>query len=549
MNKLIKRYKNNLEYLKKNNNELFNNITEIENSLTNNQRYHLEYTNESFNIYDSLNDNLLIKKDSNFDASFKAHHIDNTIKQSISLIKTELIDFKKSFDYGINSYNFINEYINKINFNNINLKEHKFIFCGVVLGLDIQKIIKKAQASSYIFIEKDIELFRLSLFFVPYFKIEKKAKLFFAVGERYLSTFDEFIKDNTKLNHFIKYSIANDSYKNICTKLISQIELNNPLMYTFSEYLGSYKRGLKYINSFAKLLKFNSNLKNKHILYLGAGPSLENEIEFVKKNKNKFVIIALGATLKLLQQHKIKPDIIISIDGSSKIENQFYSLNKKFFKDIPIILSLNTNKKVLKHIDNQYSYFIQTSTVFYENQPNFTGNSAGEIGLAIILNLKPIDIYLLGFDLSINKNKNKTHISTHKSTIMKSEIDNAIKFKGNLKDTVFTIDRFLQIKINFEDVLINSKINTYNLSDGINISYTKSLETNNINLSKCNKEIKLKHDSKKPIKKDIEFLNQILYFYEELLNPYSTLLTSQQKYDKIKQKQIQTIKNYYGKIR
>jgi len=546
MKKLLKQYIKNINYFKEHHTTLHNQIIDIEEGLKTHQRYHLESVNKSLNIYDMQTQTLLIQKESKFDASFKAHQIDNTTKQSIKLIQTQPIDFEKSFDYGIDSYDFIDKYIKKIKFNNIKLKEYKFIFCGVVLGLDINEIIKNSKATSCIFIEEDIELFRLSLFIVPYFKISKKTKPFFAIGENYLNTFDKFISNNSKLNHFIKYSIANDSYKNICTKLILQIELNNPLMYTFSEYLGSYKRGLEYINSFAKLIQFKSNLKSKHILYLGAGPSLEKEIKFIKKNKNKFIIIALGATLKLLEQHKIKPDIIISIDGSSKIVNQFNHLNKEFFKDIPIILSLNTNKKVLKHINKKDCYFIQTSTVFYENQPNFTGNSAGEIGLGIILELNPLDIYLLGFDLSIDKNK--THISTHKSTISKSELDMAIKYKGNIQDSVFTINRFLQIKRNFEEVLQTTNIDIFNLSDGIHIEYTKSFKITNINLSQCAKDIQLQSSSLQPIKKDIEFLNKILELYKELLSPYSELLISQEKYDKIKPKQIKQIKRYYDHI-
>ncbi len=547
MKKLIKRYKDNLSYLKTFNTKLFNDILHLEQNLIDNQRYHLEYKNNSYNIYDSTNNTLLIKKDSNFDASFKAHQIDNSIKQSISLIKTKQIDFKKSFDYGIDSYKFINKYINKIKFTNIKLKEYKFIFCGVILGIDINHIIKKSKATSYIFIEEDIELFRLSLFIVPYFKISRNTKLFFEIGENNHSNFDKFIQQNTRLNHFIKYAVANNSYKKLCTKLISQIELNNPLMYTFSEYLGSYKRGLKYINSFAKFLKFNNNLKNKHILYLGAGPSLEDKILFVKKNKNKFIIIALGATLKLLEKYNIKPDIIISIDGSTKIQTQFKDLDKSYLKNIPIILSLNTNKKVIKYLDKSSIYFIQTSNIFYDHIPNFTGNSAGEIGLAIILNLNPLDIYLLGFDLSITQNK--THISTHTNTILKNEINNLIPYEGNLQNTIFTINRFIQIKRNFEDILIHNKKDIYNLSDGIKINYTKSLKIKDITLTKCKKNIKLKNKKMKKVKKDKNILKQILYLYEELLNPYSTLLTSQEKYDKIKSKQIQTIKNYYEKIR
>lgn len=546
MKNLIKLFQKNIQFLKKNQNKLYQEIINCEKNILKNQRYYLEYHNDSLNIFDSKNGTYLIPKNSNFDASFKEHQLENSPKQSISLIQTHPIKFKKYFDYNIDSYKFINEYIKSIDFNNIQIKEYKFIFFGVVLGLDINAITNKAKSNSYLFIEKEIELFRLSLFITPYYKIAKTKSLFFAVGDNYTHQFTPFVNNRPHLNHFIKYSISTYNNKSYINDFINYIEQNNPLMYTFSEYIGAYKRGLNYINKSVGFLNFENNLKSKTILYLGSGPSLEKEIDFIKKCKNDFFIVAIAATLKLLENHKIKPDMIISIDGSTKIENQFKYLNKKFLKDIPIILSLSTHKKVLKYLKDKNCFFVQTNTIFTNNLYNFTGTSAGEIGLDIILKLKPKDIYLLGFDLSINTIN--THISTHTNAIGQEEVQNQITWKGNFKRTVSTINRFLQLRQNFIEKLLNNDIPVYNLSDGLYIDYTIPCKTIDVRNISTDKNIVLSKHRIQKIKKDKDFLQQILFLYEELTSPYSSLLTSQDNYDKIKLQQIKQIENYYANI-
>ena len=542
MKNLLKKYNKNIEFFKIYNNKLYKKLIALEEQLQISQRYFLEYNEnyKCFNIFDEKEQKYLLQQNSLYDAKYKAFQIDNSIKQSISLIQTKKIEFQKSFDYKLDSYQFINQYIEKINFNNLRLKKYKFIFFGTILGEDIKMIIKKIKSPSILFYEENIELFRLTLFIVPYYKYAKKTKLYFSIDE---INFDKFYKNNFEYNHFIKYHSVNNSYIDKFTNFIS---LNNPLMYTFSEYLGSYKRGFSYINNGIDFLQFNNSLKNSNILFLGAGPSLEKEIEFIKNHKNKFIIIALGATLKLLYKYNIKPHCIITIDGSTKIEYQFSNLPKNYLKNIPIILSLSTHKNIIKHFTNNPKYFIQTNSVFIKTLPNFTGYSAGDIGLDIILKLNPNSIYLLGFDLALYNNK--THISTHNGTL-KEELEKTIYTKGNFTQQVQTIKRFLQIKLSFENILKKyNKKNIYNLSYGLEILYTKPLKTNNIVIDKNAKKIILKSKTIKKLKKNNMILKNTLQQYNKLLKPYSTLLKLQEKDDKLKNKQIKTIKSYYEQI-
>ncbi|HMG38958.1 MAG TPA: 6-hydroxymethylpterin diphosphokinase MptE-like protein, partial [Nitrososphaeraceae archaeon] len=64
--------------------------------------------------------------------------------------------------------------------------------------------------------------------------------------------------------------------------------------------------------------KIQKKIQGKHVLVIGAGPSLEKNIEFMKKNK-KYIKIAADGVVEILLNSKIKPDIVVSdLDGNPK---------------------------------------------------------------------------------------------------------------------------------------------------------------------------------------------------------------------------------------
>ena len=51
-----------------------------------------------------------------------------------------------------------------------------------------------------------------------------------------------------------------------------------------------------------------------------AGPSLDENIEWIKANQNKFFIVTIGAAYKKLLANNIKIDIITTVDESDVLE-------------------------------------------------------------------------------------------------------------------------------------------------------------------------------------------------------------------------------------
>ncbi len=75
---------------------------------------------------------------------------------------------------------------------------------------------------------------------------------------------------------------------------------------------------------------------------IAGGPSLEEAFPYLKQAQNAYYIIAIGQTVKVLYEHGIRPDFVVSIDAGEA--------NAHFFKDIeldvPLVYSLQVNHQI-----------------------------------------------------------------------------------------------------------------------------------------------------------------------------------------------------------
>jgi len=63
--------------------------------------------------------------------------------------------------------------------------------------------------------------------------------------------------------------------------------------------------------------------KDKPVICVAAGPSLDKNIHLLKEAKDKALIICVDAALRTMLKHKIKPDIVVSIDYGIGARNLF----------------------------------------------------------------------------------------------------------------------------------------------------------------------------------------------------------------------------------
>jgi len=309
-------------------------------------------------------------------------------------------------------------------------------------------------------------------------------------------------------------------------------------------------------------------IQDMPLFIIGSGPSLDNDIEFIKQNKDKAIICSAGSGLSVLYHHGITPNFHFEVermpmtkeDGTksnyTSVALEKYS--KEYLSNINF-LGLNVLfDEVFDVFKKKYLFFRTNdagSTIIEDKITRLTVTNPSVVNavvsFATILNFK--NVYLFGTD-SGYKNKDLTHskdsLYYKKQPSYVKDLDLGIeefrRVKGNFCDEVVTDVSLSWIKEVIEMVIRkkNPQTTFYNCSDGAFIQGTKPLHSKDINLNELytqeqKEEIFLryfKNYSKEDLIKygNIEVhINQVIYDIEEIqavCQKYMTQITKREVY-------------------
>ncbi len=181
------------------------------------------------------------------------------------------------------------------------------------------------------------------------------------------------------------------------------------------------------------------HLKNKFegmtAVIAGAGPSLEADIECLRKLKNHAIIIAAGSTIQSLLHFGIEPHLIVSMDGSEANYNAFKGLD---IQHIPLLFTPMLKYRILdeKNENLCHVHFINDSPTIHfmglkEPDPIFNSNhsvTGTAIQAAVYLGCN--EIVFTGQDLSYPNENTYSPGARHMSKQRNEIVINAIKAMG-----------------------------------------------------------------------------------------------------------------------
>jgi len=491
---LAQLYRKNIHYLQNNNQSLYSQIIEFEK--LNIENYFIDFIDNHFELLDKEG-NQTYNCDPFYDAQHRTKHLNND--NLFTLIrKNDKLNDQFHYPNHINAYEQLYSYTNLLENSktNINSAINKFIFIGTILGVHINDIHDKIKACSYLIIEPNIEIFRLSLFLTDYTKLCEESKVFFCV-DFIESFFTNIIKDfltyKYNYNTHIQFELASKKDLALVNQLSVKFLENNEMTYPYSEYIVSMKRGydicLNSCNGIINLSQLKDNLPKKPILFIGAGPSLSQNIDYISSNKNKFIIVAAAAALKRLETVDIIPDIILTIDSKKDEIIKQFDIDKKYYQNSIILASIKTDETIVKKIDSSNTFFIQDSFELFEGYGTLTGINVGDIGISLLLKLGVQELYLLGFDASINSKTGESYDSLHSSN-KKLDLDNQgttyddhiIMVKGNFQKEVPSFIYYKTMIDSISNILNLSSAQVYNLADGAYFNHTVALKSKEIKI-------------------------------------------------------------------
>lgn len=133
----------------------------------------------------------------------------------------------------------------------------------------------------------------------------------------------------------------------------------------------------------------------KQVMVIGADPSLENNIKFIKKNRKYVRIVADGA-VQALMENNIKPDIVVTdLDGNSSFLQRAEEMGA-----IMLVHAHGDNIEILKKIVPKFKHLIGSTQVMpVENVYNFGGFTDGDRCVFLAEEFKAREIVLVSMNL------------------------------------------------------------------------------------------------------------------------------------------------------
>lgn len=508
--KALHTYKANLSYFKNNHPEIYKKITLLEVAISENQykeRYALEYKDATYFDLQDLKSGEWLYGENSIDYSkrivdnvnlkrtggvFKAHkYISATNEQADYIDKSEL-SFHNALWATIKIINYTQAYTNSETYMS---KVLKVIFLDIGLGLHIEGIIQKLTPQVLFIKEKNLEIFRLSLFVIDYAELTNNHFTYFSIAEdeeEEKKTFVTFLDKGNNYNLTIKHIPFNLNYESQLRQLQAHVLSQDYINYGYSAILLRFIDSPHYLAlnySFLNVNKLHKDniVSEKPILLLFSGPSTLKNIEWVKANHHRFIVVSALSTCRLLHHEGIAPDVVIHIDpGVDTTASLFENLDvKEYFKSTIVLLASNVDEATVQKFERSNIHFIEQGTLYKKGFGRLSAPSVGEYSYGLFLILGAQKIFMLGIDLALDSETLQTHGGFH-AYQTKGEINEknasldpttSVDYvRGNFLDQVPVLPPYKISHAQFEtftDMLKSEKTSVYNLSNG---AYLKGAE-------------------------------------------------------------------------
>lgn len=271
---------------------------------------------------------------------------------------------------------------------------------------------------------------------------------------------------------------------NTITKF-SQTWLENTL-----ENIASINNGKAYL-----LSALEDKFIGQSALIIGAGPSLNDNIQKIKANRHSFVIFAVNKAIKYLEQNGIIPDFIICLDAKNM--NTTLEVSPEYLAKTNCIADIRADKNIFnKPFKKIFINFSDTDFIskkisetnsfikFYE-----TGGTASILAMVSAIKMGFSKVVFAGIDLAFNNNmiyangEVMNRVSTEE-IIVDNVAKNIVQVKSVNGDMVYTRSDYEAFIHHFEAVIKTLNYsNIYNLSTfGASINGVKSVQFEHLNL-------------------------------------------------------------------
>jgi hypothetical protein len=219
------------------------------------------------------------------------------------------------------------------------------------------------------------------------------------------------------------------------------------------------------------------------VFIIGSGPSIDQNLEHIKRLRDRAVVFSCGTGLRVCLGHGIIPDFHCELENGGQVYESLTTVRRQFpFTGITLVGSTTLDTRVAGLFDDVILFFrdsISGSRILAtpEQEVLLAVPTVANTGLRTALAMGFRTFYLFGIDCG-TKYADKRHsddsVYSHSKVLKKAEAirELAYTFRGNFgglvkSDWVFTFSRLMLVEV---CRLYRPKV--FNCSDGSEIEYT-----------------------------------------------------------------------------
>lgn len=193
-------------------------------------------------------------------------------------------------------------------------------------------------------------------------------------------------------------------YKEIKSKYLATQTMINTDIYLGKKNIDNIFANLKYIKDSNTIFDYREQFpEGTPALLVAAGPSVEKNIEQLKRAKGKVVIFAVDKILEYLLQSGVEPDFVVTVDPNKSL----WSFTTRDNLTIPLVCMLESNPVILdkhkgKKVISYLPLFLANTYSELEKVPPFMelSGSVATMAFTAIIEMGFEQIILVGQDLA-----------------------------------------------------------------------------------------------------------------------------------------------------
>ena len=280
------------------------------------------------------------------------------------------------------------------------------VIIGLGMGYHVKYIIDSSYFKEIIVLESDLEQLRICMMYTDMKTVLSDSRVKIVLCSK-AEDYAKLLKESNKEDNVV-FKIWYPSVKTIENDVIREL-LENYWVNTSSSYnlnnimLYNFENNQKLNDEPVDNIK--DKFKNRDIVIIGAGPSLDNSINYLRKflNRDNVVVLCVGKAAKKLISEDIIPGYIVVIDGKKETRWQTKGIENS---SVPLIYLSTAAHNLVSEYDGKryiaYQEGIELSKKYAEKN-NLTayqsGGSVATFAIDMAIQMECMRVICVGLDM------------------------------------------------------------------------------------------------------------------------------------------------------